>query len=324
MTPDVSVIMPTYNRKASLLRAIDSVLAQKVAAAFEVIVVDNNSSDGTRGEVERVTAGARVPVRYVLEKRPGVSHVRNAGIAAAAAPILAFVDDDVRVGPEWLQTILDAFEAHPDIECIGGKVLPDWEAPPPSWLTPNHWAPVALLDQGDAERQLDAEHGFCLLTANMACRRETFERVGLFRPELQRVGDGIGSLEDHEWLLRFWAAGGRALYLPTAGAVTEVPRKRMARAYHRRWHSGHGHYFALLREPSFERTTRGRFLGVPAHAYRAAVRDALAWAGRMARLDTDGAFLFETRLRFFAGYVRTRASEHLSRVPPPTAASATE
>jgi len=316
MTPTVSVVLPTYNRKAELLRALDCVLAQQVRRAFEVIVVDNNSTDGTRDEILRAMTRSAVPVRYLLEQEQGVSYARNAGIAAAQARIVAFVDDDVRVRADWLETILDAFERHPEVECIGGKVLPEWQECPPNWLTRDHWGPLALLDQGEAVRRIDtAEHGFCLLTANMACRRETFDRVGLFRKEFQRVKDGIGSLEDHEWLLRFWAAGGRALYVPEACAFTEVPATRTARAYHRRWHSGHGHYFALLRDPAFEASTRPRLFDVPAHAYRSAMRDALVWAGRLLQGDAAGAFLFETRLRFFAGYFVTRAAECLTRQP---------
>jgi glycosyltransferase involved in cell wall biosynthesis len=321
MTPDISVVLPTYQRKASLLRTIESVLAQQVRSRFELIVVDNNSSDGTGDAVARVARTAPVPVRCVLETRQGVSHARNAGIAAARAPIVAFVDDDVRVAPDWLERIAEAMAAHPAIECVGGKVLPDWEGPPPDWLTRDHWGPIALLDQGDAVRELDAEHNFCLLTANMACRREAFERTGPFRADFQRVRNGIGSLEDHDWLLRFWAAGGRALYLPRALAVTDVPVSRMRKAYHRRWHTGHGHYWALLREPSFERTDTGRLLGVPAHAYRSAAADALGWAGRLLRFDAAGAFLYETRLRFFLSYFRTRSAEHRARVGGRSAAS---
>jgi glycosyltransferase involved in cell wall biosynthesis len=316
LTANVSVVLPTYNRKASLRRALDSVLAQKTHSRYDVIVVDNNSTDGTREEVEAVAAAAPVRVRYLLQERQGVSHARNAGIDAAAdAAIVAFVDDDVRVQPDWLEAIVRAFEAHPEVDCIGGKVLPDWEESPPAWLTRDHWAPVALLDMGAAIRAIDADHRYCLLTANMACRRETFERIGGFRPDLQRVKGSIGSLEDHEWMVRFWTAGGRGLYIPELSAVTEVPRARLTKGYHRRWHTGHGHYFALMREPDFESSTRGRLLDVPAHAYRSAIGDALGWAGRLLRLDTAGAFLLETRLRFFASYFRTRSAEYLSGVP---------
>jgi len=315
-TPHVSVVLPTYNRSPGLRRTLASVLRQHAPTRrYEVIVVDNNSNDDTRAEVERVMAGDAT-VRYVMERNQGVSYARNAGIAVARAPILAFVDDDVTVDADWIETICRTFEQHPDVDCIGGRVLPAWEAPPPAWLTRDHWAPVALLDLGEAARSINAENRLCLLTANLACRREIFERVGLFRTELQRVHDGIGSMEDHEWLLRFWAAGGQALYVPQLSAVTDVPLRRMTRRYHRRWHSGHGHYFALVREQEFEASKVGRLFDVPAHAYRTALSDGVSWLGKFVRGDMAGAFLFETRLRFFAGYFRTRVMDCLYRVRP--------
>jgi len=306
----LSVVLPTYNRRASLLRTLASILDQRTTRRYEVIVVDNNSTDDTRAAV--LDANARgVPVRYVLEPQQGVSYARNAGIAHARAPLIAFVDDDVSVDANWIETICRTFEQHADVDCVGGRVLPAWEVEPPGWLTRDHWAPVALLDFGEAPRRIDANNRYCLLTANLACRREIFERVGLFGTELQRVGDRIGSMEDHEWLLRFWDRGGQALYVPELRAVTEVPARRMTRAYHRRWHAGHGHYFALARDREFEASNRGRLFDVPAHAYRAAVVDAARWIVQACRRDWAGAFLYETRLRSFAGYFRTRAGEYL-------------
>lgn len=309
VAPAVSVVLPTYNRCANVRRTLSSVLAQQTTRPYEVIVVDNNSTDDTGAAIHAVIARG-APVRYVLEQNQGVSYARNAGVAHARAPLIAFVDDDVCVEPDWIETICRTFEQHGDIDCVGGKVLPAWEVEPPAWLTRDHWAPVALLDFGDHARRIDAKNRFCLLTANLACRREIFERVGLFGAELQRVRDRIGSMEDHEWLLRFWDAGGQALYVPELRAVTDVPGHRMTRSYHRRWHAGHGHYFALVREREFEASNTGRVFDVPAHAYRAAIADAAGWLGRACRGDWSGAFLYETRLRSFVGYFRTRTREY--------------
>jgi glucosyl-dolichyl phosphate glucuronosyltransferase len=279
--PHVSVVLPTYNRASSLRRAVDSLVAQQAPGIrFEVIVVDNNCNEETKSVLARAKAQWPPEVKFVVEPTPGVSCARNAGIAVAQAPIVAFVDDDCHVAPDWIATICRVFDEHPHVDCIGGKVLPEWEGTPPAWLTREHWAPVALLDFGDALQTIDSGNRLCLLTANLACRREVFDGVGRFRTELQRVGGSIGSMEDYEWLLRFWEAGCEALYVPELRAWTEVPASRMTRAYHRRWHDGHGHYFALANDPAFESSRTGHLFGVPAHAYRAAVRDAWEWIAR--------------------------------------------
>src|SRR5436305_8400951 len=136
---DVSVIISTYNRCEMLPAALESILAQETAGTrYELIVVDNNSTDKTREVVESFIARGHANLRYVFEGKQGLSHARNAGIAAARAPIIAFTDDDVRAASDWVASIKRVFDEHPEVDFVGGKVLPRWEAEPPSWLTPDH------------------------------------------------------------------------------------------------------------------------------------------------------------------------------------------
>jgi len=308
----VSIVLPTYNRASELRRAVESALLQTAAPeSYELIVVDNNSPDDTRGVVERLMAEYSREIRYVREAQQGVSYARNAGIAVATAPILAFFDDDVCVAPNWVETILQAFAESRALDCLGGRVLPEWVAPPPSWLTPAHWAPLALQDFGDEPIVISSENARGLISANLACRRSVFERVGGFSPSFQRVKDGIGSLEDDEWMRRFWKAGGRAMYLPDLVAYTAVPSDRLTRAYHRRWHSGHGRFYARLHAEEMERSSLGTFLGVPAHLYRALATGAVAWIVAASRGHRDQAFAHEVKLRFIRGFLRQRFAERL-------------
>src|SRR4051794_32553856 len=151
MRLEVSVVLSTYNRGPLLEPALRSVLAQQQALTppFELIVVDNNSTDGTRDIIQRIAAGDP-RVRYVFEAPQGLSHARNAGIREARAPFIAFTDDDVRAEPDWIAALLRAFRESPEVDFVGGRVLPIWPSPPPAWLTCDHWAPLALVDHGDA------------------------------------------------------------------------------------------------------------------------------------------------------------------------------
>jgi glycosyltransferase involved in cell wall biosynthesis len=309
--------MSTFNRGELLESALRSVLAQQadVSVRFELIVVDNNSTDTTRELIERFTALDR-RVRYLFESRQGLSYARNAGIAAARAPIVAFTDDDVRVARDWVSALLRAFDERPDAQMVGGRVLPLWRAEPPSWLTREHWAPLALVDHGVAPVTVTAERAICLVGANLACRRELFDAVGLFATDLQRVKDGIGSLEDHEFLLRVLRTGRTALYDPRIVVNAEVQLNRLDREYHRRWHTGHGHFHALMRSEQVERTGRGSLLGVPAHMYRQALVDLLGWARAAAGRDAARALRHEAGLRFFKGFFRTRSRDSLRWLAP--------
>ena len=311
--PDVSVVLSTYNRGALLRDAIDGVLDQRAAGTppFELLVVDNNSTDETKAIVEAaVRHDARV--RYVLALAQGLSHARNAGIAASSAPIVTFTDDDVRVPPDWLAGIVRAFREFPDADFVGGPVLPDWPSPPPAWLTREHWAPLALVDYADHPVRVSAEQPLCLIGANFSFRREVFDRVGLFGTDFQRVKDGIGSLEDHEFLLRLFRVGRHGVYDPRLRIHAEVQPGRLERAYHRRWHTGHGHFHALLKSEEMERSA-GTVLGVPVHLYRQAGNAAMGWLGAAVARREPERFRHELRLRFFRGFFRTRRREFRAR-----------
>ena len=305
--------MATYNRGALLADAIRSVLAQTApdTPVFELLVVDNNSSDDTRAIVQREAAADR-RVRYLFEPQQGLSHARNAGINATSAPIIAFTDDDVRAGSDWVAALFRAFLEFPDASIVGGRVLPMWPSPPPAWLTADHWSPLAIVDYGDAPIRITPADPRCLVGANMAFRRSVFESIGMFATDFQRVGNRIGSLEDHEFLLRLLRAGLTGVYDPRVIIHAEVQPNRLEREYHRRWHTGHGHFHALLRSEVMEQTSKGRWFGLPAHLYRQAISDLLGFARAVARRDQARAFYHEVRLRFFGGFLRTRCAEHFT------------
>lgn len=309
--PDISVVISTYNRARSLPHALESLMDQEMDPhRYEVIVVDNNSTDDTRAVVARFT-GRQPRVTYLFEPRQGVSYGRNTGIAAVTAPIIGFTDDDVRVSRTWASTILTVLAEHPEAACVGGRVLPHWPAPRPAWLRPENWAPLALLDYGDEPLYVNLERRLCLITANAAYRREVFERIGGFALHVQAIGREVAT-EDHELLLRLWGAGGQGLYWPALTVTADVAPERMRRRYHRRWHRRHGHYSALMREPDMEQTRRGRLLGVPAHRYREALTALGGWVGQLARLDGTAAFSCELQLWACYGFLTTRWAEYFS------------
>lgn len=300
--PEVSVVIPTYNRSALLRSAVDSVLAQDTHVPFEIVIVDNNSQDDTAAVVRSLMDGR---VRYVLEREQGNAHARNRGVESAAAGIIAFIDDDVTVASNWLTSLKQALDARQDLSFVGGKVLPQWNGAPPSWVTPKHWAPLALLDYGPDELVIAGKSPRGLLTANIAFRRSVFDEVGRFSPHLQRVKDFIGSMEDTEFLMRVCRSGKQGMYLPQMIASAPVDLERLNKSYHRRWHTGHGHFYAVMRDPEWERSSF-RVAGVPGHLYKETASHALGWLSRIVTGNTDAAFTHECRLRFFSGFYRHR------------------
>ena len=130
-----SVIICTFNRARLLVDTLQAIINQHPPdGGYEIVVVDNNSSDETRLVAEQAAARVPVCVRYVFEADQGLSLARNAGIRAAKGEIVAFVDDDVDAGPHWLRTILVPFSDQ-RVACVGGPIRPIWLDVRPPWLT---------------------------------------------------------------------------------------------------------------------------------------------------------------------------------------------
>jgi glycosyltransferase involved in cell wall biosynthesis len=315
--PELCVVISTYNRADVLTGAIESLLEQDVDHdRYEIVVVDNNSTDGTRHVVESFVDRSPPP-RYLFEPRQGVSYGRNSGILATSAPVIAFTDDDVRVSRTWVSTILTVLAAHPEAACVGGKVLPGTVAAWPSWLTREHWAPLALLDYGDSPLYVNANRRLCLITANVAFRRSVFARIGMFSTEVQAVGRDVAT-EDHELHLRLWRDGGQGLYWPELTATAEIEPARMRRSYHRRWHHRHGRFSAMMHDESVEQTKLAYILGAPAHFYRQAAVSFGRWISALLRLNPRTAFAHEVQFWSCLGFLTSRWTEFFCRRSRPS------
>ena len=101
---DFTVIVCTYNRCQNLASCLHALARQERVGGihWEVLVVDNNSSDDTRQTVERLGRELPIKVRYAREPQQGLNHARNCGVANSQGTHFTFVDDDIRVGPQWL------------------------------------------------------------------------------------------------------------------------------------------------------------------------------------------------------------------------------
>ena len=241
-----SVILCTYNRCGLLSRALDSVLNSELPESFqwELLVVDNNSSDKTRAVVDSYRT--RFPnLRYIFEARQGKSHALNRGLQEAKGDILAFMDDDVQVDPQWLSKISAPFHAG-SWAGVGGRILPPRDFSAPAWLPLagqySLGGILAFFDFGDAPNEL-REPPF---GTNMAFRKSIFEKYGAFRLDLGPCPGTEIRGEDTEFGRRILKAGERLWYEPAAVVYHEVPKNRLDKGYFQRFLYDHGR--ASIRE----------------------------------------------------------------------------
>jgi succinoglycan biosynthesis protein ExoM len=117
---ETSVVIPSYRRPDGLERAIVSVLAQQgLDAPYEIVVVDNDAEGSAARVAQAFAARSPIPIRYVLEARPGISHARNTGVANAAGRYLAFLDDDEEAAPGWLASLLETVRRYGADAAVG-------------------------------------------------------------------------------------------------------------------------------------------------------------------------------------------------------------
>ncbi len=239
-TVNISVIVCTYNRSESLARTLQSLRGQAVPSglSWEVVVVDNNSTDETRAVVSACSSDPAFPVRYCREERQGLSHARNRGIAEARGRYLAFTDDDVLAPPEWVAAVFDALERG-GWDGIGGRVFLRSERAMPKWLKRELWGFLACLDYGDQTLVL-ADPGKPFFGANMAFRRDIFDRIGGFDPELGRKGKSLVGGEETDVFYRMLKAGMQILYEPRAFVNHVVDSRRLRKRYFRGLHYSSG------------------------------------------------------------------------------------
>ncbi len=267
--PKFSVIIPTYNRASWIGKAIQSLLAQSFKD-FEIIVVDDGSSDGTR----TVLKPFENRIRYYYQDNQGAAAARNYGIRQAKGAYLAFTDDDIIADPRWLQEI-DACFGQNQCDGVGGRVLPIFPEGTPPWAKTNPKkisGGVVIYDEGLKTFVYDLSY-FRFISANFAFRKELFESCGLFREDLifnNRIHIG----EDTEIVERFMKQQKKLFYCGTALVQHPVYLNRLTLKHAARWNTALGGY-AALREK--EEGAQGLPLwgAVPRYLWKELVKNAL-------------------------------------------------
>jgi glycosyltransferase involved in cell wall biosynthesis len=311
--PDVeaSVLICTFNRADDLQRTLTSLARTRAGFAWDVIVVDNNSSDATAEVVQSCAREFPVPVHYIFDGRQGKSNALNTGMNRARAHIIVFTDDDVQVPDSWLEAAVRPLLERADIDYTGGPVRPAWGAPRPSWLDEkgNLGGTIAVKDHGSVPFIFEDERK-TPLGVNMAVRRSLIEKIGGFRPDLGRNGQSLLGQEQAEFFYRSRRAGARGLYVPAMWLTHAVPAARLTREYFRRWWFWKGISHARLHnihgrtELDLDLSKVPRVAGIPRFLFRGMLASAMGWLRSSIMARPRERAEHAMMLAYFFGYLR--------------------
>jgi glucosyl-dolichyl phosphate glucuronosyltransferase len=225
MTIRISVVIATLNRANYLRKALQSLSDQNMESSdYEVIVVDNGSTDNTKIIVEEFSRNPNFV--YLFEPVVGLSKARNTGLKAATGDYVAYLDDDAIAHPAWLKNILSDFEKFTPIPgCIGGCVLPIWEIPQPDWLSDKMLVYLSLVSWSDIPTILQVNQG--ISGCNMAYSKEILMGIGGFREELGRHGRNLLSNEEVYVQQLLISKGFNIIYDPEIAVLHHIAAERL-------------------------------------------------------------------------------------------------
>ncbi len=196
------MVVCTHNRRDLLLKCYESLINQSEnGKAYEIVIVDNSSTDGT-GELVCNWLNQTTPVVYVFEAKLGLSYARNRGWQTAQGAYVAYIDDDAIANSDWLKRMSDFIDKHPNVAAFGGPFDGFADAEVPDWF-PSEYGSFSL---GNEDKLIDVRTS-CLCGGNFVVRKDIFFKCGGFNPELGMKGNVVSYGEETRFFIDIADAG---------------------------------------------------------------------------------------------------------------------
>ncbi|MEZ0186532.1 MAG: glycosyltransferase [Candidatus Reddybacter sp.] len=304
---DFTVIICTYNRCGNISMCIDALNAQKDTDGieWEVLIVDNNSSDDTRNTVQKLTKNSSLSIRYAFEPKQGLNHARNRGIRESSGRFFAYIDDDITVSENWLKSLYQALSEN-DTDAAGGRIHLDPNITLPLWITinPEMYGFLGHQDYGDAALILDGKKRYPF-GGNMAFCRRVPNRIGYFNTNLGRKGEGRKKGElfkgaETDYFHRINSTGNATIrYAPNAIVFHHILPHQLEKQYFLTIHKNAGYQKAYHDKQVYKRN----LFGVPLFLIPQTVRAGLNYALETITKGSDASFRKRMTLSHFVGSI---------------------
>jgi GT2 family glycosyltransferase len=231
----LTVLICTHDRRPLLSKALASLDAARRPSNWQIAikVMANACSDDTLTWLAQRNHG--LPLEFGHEPRPGKSNALNRALPEISTDAVTFVDDDHRVDEGYLEAVCEAFDRHPDIDMLCGRILPDWDGSEPPWVHDQgpyriYPLPVPRFDLGDVPTEVPTGRAIPG-GGNIAVRTSWLARIGEFSTALGPKGHNLGGAEDIEWVKRGLALGARLHYAPRMIQYHYVEGSRLRTSY---------------------------------------------------------------------------------------------
>ncbi|MGM5483025.1 MAG: glycosyltransferase [Nanobdellota archaeon] len=296
----ISIIIPTYNRCDILKETLNSFLYlknKKFEFEYEIILVDNNSSDDTKSVV--LSFSGSLPVLYLHEPRQGKNYAVNQGIEFSRGDILVFVDDDVTVNKNWIVNIYKSIKNYNDVNIFGGKILTHWPEKTPSWV---HYSsntfPFMFCDHNLGEKTRQYSSSPLPGGANFWVRKSLFiKHNAKFNEQYGPSGKRRVAGSETEFLKRMYNKGEKIMYIPDAIVHHRVfhDEFRLLRVLHRFSATGKSSH-------RYQSANRSRsFIGIPFYLYNQLLSEFFKFAFYLALMNKDKYMNSMIKIAYFYG-----------------------
>lgn len=303
---DISIIICSYNRCQNLPECFTCLEKQILTAPlkWEIVLIDNNSSDDTKLVTETFNHNSELDIHYVFESRQGVSAARNKGIDQSRGTYLISIDDDIRVTENWLQSIVSTFKQY-DCDAVGGRIHIESQNSLPDWITKDMYGFLGHQDFGTNSHKMDGIKEFPF-GGNMAIHKRVINLIGKFNVDMGRKGAGLSKEElfkgeETDFFHRLAAKGGSFYYHPEALVYHKILPHQLKKSFFLTLHNNAGILYAQRDATSYKRN----FLGIPLFIFLQFFRSIRLYLTSSLTKGSDQSVRLLMNVAYFWGMIRT-------------------
>ncbi len=266
----ITVVICTYNRKQYLKKSIGSILNQTISLdLIELIVIDNNSTDGTGEFVENLIKDIDIQCKYILETNQGLSYCRNRGITESKHDYIAYLDDDGVAERRWLELMLSVISENNEMyACATGDVIPIWEIPRPGWLIPLHDIYYSVFKLSNDRFIFTAKDTHTPPGGNVVYNKEVLIRFGGFNTKLGRRNKNLLSGEEtllHKEMIKNEY---KLIYVPDIRIKHHIHKTRISRKWLLRRYFWGGYSINIINSMEKEQSISSIIINTLYHVYK--------------------------------------------------------